>query len=389
MKHSRSTNLSGKKIAIVYDRVNKWGGAERVLLALNKIFPEAELFTSVYNPNTSMWASVFPKIHTSFLQRIPLSKSNHEFLAPLMPIAFEQINLSKYDLVISVTSEAAKGVITVPKTKHICICLTPTRYLWSGFDEYFNSSAKKFSSLPFVKYLRYWDRIAAQRPDKMIAISTEVQKRIKKYYDRDADIVYPPIHSSRINNLESGIKNKTNTEILRSALNDKSSVYYLVVSRLVSYKRVDLVIRTFNKLGRKLIIVGIGSEEDKLKRMAKDNIEFAGFVSEKKLVEYYTNAKALIFPQIEDFGLVALEAMNQGTPVIAYKAGGAQDTVRDGVNGVFFEKQSEESLTEVIERFELLEFDRNDIHKSIEKFSFEYFEQKLSHIIQDEIKNSE
>src|SRR3990172_1252396 len=164
-----------KKVAIVYDRVNKWGGAERVLLTLHEMFPDAPLYTSVYDEKNASWAKVFSNIYTSFLQKIPFAKGNHEFLAPLMPLAFESFNFNDYDLVISVTSEAAKGIITKSGTTHICYCLTPTRYLWSGYEEYFKNPILKFISKPFVSYLRMWDKIAANRPDKIIAISTEVK----------------------------------------------------------------------------------------------------------------------------------------------------------------------------------------------------------------------
>lgn len=180
------------RVAIVYDRVNKWGGAERVLLTLHEMFPSAPLYTSVYNPNSAAWAKVFPKIYTSFLQNFPLAKSSHELYAVLMPLAFESFDFDKYDLVVSVTSEAAKGIITKPGTKHICYMLTPTRYLWSGYEVYFKNPILKFISKPVINYLRSWDKVAASRPDEIIAISTEVQKRIKKYYNRESKIIFPP-----------------------------------------------------------------------------------------------------------------------------------------------------------------------------------------------------
>lgn len=180
------------KVAIVYDRVNKWGGAERVLLTLHKMFPKAPLYTSVYDAKNAKWAKVFPKIYTSFLQKIPFAKSNHELLAPFMPFVFSRFNFDNYDLVISVTSEAAKGIITRPETLHVCYCLTPTRYLWSHYSLYFKNPFLKFLSKPVINYLRKLDKVSAQRPDIMIAISTEVQKRIKKYYDRDSEIIFPP-----------------------------------------------------------------------------------------------------------------------------------------------------------------------------------------------------
>lgn len=180
------------KTAIVYDRVNKWGGAERVLLTLHKMFPKAPLYTSVYDSKKASWAKVFPQIHTSFLQNIPFAKSNHELLAPFMPFVFSRFNFDEFDLVISVTSEAAKGIKTGPNTLHICYCLTPTRYLWSHYDDYFKNPILKFMSKPIINLLRSWDIKASKNPDVMIAISTEVQKRIKKYYKRDSKIIFPP-----------------------------------------------------------------------------------------------------------------------------------------------------------------------------------------------------
>ena len=180
-----------QKVALVYDRVNKWGGAERVLLTLHEMFPEAPLYTSVYNPETAKWAEVFPKVYTSFLQNIPFAKTHHEWFALLMPLAFEQFNFSQYDLVISVTSEFAKNIITSVNTKYICYCLTPTRYLWSGYDVYFRNRYFKSIATPIINYLKKIDKLGAERPDVMVAISTEVQRRVKKYYGREAKIIFP------------------------------------------------------------------------------------------------------------------------------------------------------------------------------------------------------
>jgi glycosyltransferase involved in cell wall biosynthesis len=323
------------KTALVYDRVNKWGGAERVLLALHEIFPEAPLYTSVYDEKTASWAKVFPEIKTSFLQKFPFAKSNHEFFAPLMPLAFESFDFSGFDFVISVTSEAAKGIITKPRTIHICYCLTPTRYLWSQYEGYFNNPVLKFISKPFVNYLRGWDKIAASRPDKIVAISTEVKNRIEKYYGRKSKIIFPPV----------------NTSMIRiNRVNERK--YYLVVSRLVKYKKVDLAIEVFNKLSLPLVVVGSGREEKRLKIKSKKYIRFVGEVTEKDLVEYYKHAKALIMPQEEDFGIVSIEAQSYGVPVIAYNKGGALDTVIPGKTGYFFERQTPDSLESVIKLFE-------------------------------------
>jgi len=336
------------KVAIVYDRVNKFGGAERVLLTFHEMFPDAPLYTSVYSKENASWANVFPEIKTSFLQKIPFAKNHHEFLAPLMPFAFSSFNFDEYDLVISVTSEFAKN-INVKNGKHICYCLTPTRYLWSGYEEYFNFQFSIFIK-PLINFLRRVDKKAAKKPDVMIAISTEVQKRIKKYYGRESEIIFPPV-ALDAQHLRAGppVKN----------LNG----YYLVVSRLVKYKKVDLAIEVFNELGLPLVIVG-------------SNIHFTGFVSEKSLARYYSNAKALIFPQEEDFGIVAVEAQSYGLPVIAYKAGGVTDIISKDT-GVFFDKQNKKNLIEAIEKFQNMRFSKELIKRNAGKFSKEKFKKLL------------
>lgn len=342
------------KVALVYDRVNKWGGAERVLLALHELFPQAPLYTSVYNAKTARWARVFPKIHTSFLQKIPFAKTHHEWLPMLMPMAFESFDFSKYDLVISVTSEFAKNINTSVNTKHVCYCLTPTRYLWSGHHEYFENKLLKFVSRPIVNYLKKIDKIAAQKPDKIIAISTEVQRRIEKYYDRESEVIFPSSHfnSHRKNKFSRGFAAR-NSFLLNGN-------YFLIVSRLVSYKKVDLAIRVFNKLKLPLVIVGTGLWENRLRKMAKGNIKFVGQVSEKALINYYKSCSAVVFPQEEDFGLVAVEALSFGKPVIGYKKGGALDIIEEDKNGIFFTEQTEDSLERAVKRFAKIKF-RHDI----------------------------
>ncbi|MEK7526451.1 MAG: glycosyltransferase [Patescibacteria group bacterium] len=355
------------KVALVYDRVNKWGGAERVLLTLHNMFPDAPLYTSVYNPKTAKWANVFPKIYTSFLQNFPFAKTHHDWYAPLMPLAFESFNFDEHDLVISVTSEAAKGIITKPGTKHICICLTPTRYLWSHYEDYLQGETLKVISKSVVNYLRKWDKVAAFRPDKLIAISTEVKNRIKKYYGRDSEIVFPPV----------SINTKTTKDF-----NNLPKDFFLVVSRLVPYKKVDLVVRTFNKLNLSLVIVGGGSEEKKLKKIAGANIIFLNIINnDQSLAWFYKNCKALIFPQDEDFGLTAVECQVFGKPVIAYKSGGALDTVLSGKTGIFFNEQSEESLIKAISSFHKTKFSATLISQNAKHFSKKNFQENLWKII--------
>lgn len=365
-------------VAIVYDRVNKWGGAERVLLTLHEMFPRAPLFTSIYNPKTAGWARVFPKIFTSFLQDIPLITKRHEYFPFLMPIAFENFNFDGYDLVISVTSEAAKGIITKPRTLHVCYCLTPTRYLWSHADIYFKNPFFKFVATPLVSYLRNWDRIAAQRPDVMVGISRAVQKRIKRYYKRNSSLIYPPVDLERFKIGKILGKN------FSAAKKDKGAIgeaFYLFVGRLVPYKRVDLVIDAFNKLGYPLVVVGKGSEEKRLRSSAKENIRFVKDLSDEELAACYQKALALVFPGEEDFGLVVVESLASGTPVIAYKKGGALDIVEDGKTGVFFNSQKVEAIVEAVKRFESLSFKRKDLIESARRFSKERFKKEFLDLV--------
>lgn len=352
------------KVAIVYDRVNKWGGAERVLLSLKKIFPNADLYTSVYDKDKALWASVF-KIKTSFLQNFPFAKSSHELFATLMPMAFESFSFDDYDLVISVSSEFSKAVITKPKTLHISYCLTPTRYLWSGYDIYFKNSLVKFLATPFVFYLRNFDKVAAFRPDEIIAISNEVKQRIKKYYNRDSKVIFAPV------------------DFPDMKLTKNSGDYFLIVSRLVAYKKIDLAIAAFNKTGLPLKIIGTGGEEASLRKMAKGNIEFIKNVSDKELFKYYQNCKALVFPGLEDFGLTMIEANYFGRPVIAFRGGGALDIVKTGVGGEFFDEQNVESLKKVLEKFTSSLYNETSCRDNALRFSLNNFKESINAVIKN------
>lgn len=365
------------KVAIVYDRVNKFGGAEKVLLALHELFPDAPLFTSVYNEKTSTWAKVFPNIITSFLQFFPFAKTNHESLATFMPLAFEGFNFNGYDLVVSVSSEAAKGIITRPGTKHISICLTPTRYLWSHYDFYFKNNFLKTISLPFVGYLRRWDKMASKRPDKTVAISRAVQKRIMKYYGLETEVVFPPVETERFMKF----KNLARPEEIKDAFGDRD--YYLFLSRLVPYKKVDIALKAFAKNGKNLVIAGSGREEKKYRGLFEKykNIFFAGFVKDTDIPAFYANAKAFIFPGEEDFGIVMVEAVASGIPVIAARSGGALDIIREGYNGLFFDKDSVKDLVKKIREFETKKFDRRKLILSSDKFTKEVFKREIMDII--------
>lgn len=356
------------KVALVYDRLNKWGGAERVLLALHKLFPQAPLYTSVYDEKNARWAQVFD-VRTSFLQKAEALRGYNDKLPFLMPLAFESFNFDDFELVISVTSEAAKGILTKPGTSHICYCLTPTRYLWSSYDEYFRNGLFRLISKPAVSYLKNWDKIAAQRPDRYIAISAEVSSRINKYYGRESKVIYPPV------TLE---KNKTEVE--------RSERYYLLVSRFSRgsyYKKVELAIKAFNRSGEKLLVVGSGPMLGDLKKLGNSNIEFLGEVSDQRLGKLYAGALSLIFPGKEDFGLVIAEAQSFGTPVIAYKEGGATEIIEEGVSGELFEHQTQDSLLEALKRFEGKSYNKADIKRNSERFSFENFKTEFLNFVND------
>lgn len=346
-------------VALVYDRVNKWGGAERILLQLHKMFPCAPLYTSVYNKETALWADGFT-IKTSFLQLFPFAKNHHELYALLMPLVFESFDFSEYDLVISVTSESAKGIITNGKTKHICYILTPTRYLWSGYSDYFKSNFLKIISFPALWYLRLWDKMASERPDIYIAISNEVKKRVKYYYKKDALVVYPPL------TIQDSTASKT-----------KLSGYFLVVSRLVNYKRIDLAIQSCNRLKLPLIIIGEGSQEEYLKSIAGPTIQFLGSLTDEEVVGYYKNCRALLFPGNEDFGLTVLEAQRFGKPVIAFRSGGALETIQEGKTGEFFDHQNVQSLVGVLKKFDESKYKSTDCKKWAEKFKSAEFEKNF------------
>jgi len=351
------------RLALVYDRVNKIGGAERVLTTLHKIWPEAPLFTSVYNPKTTPWVRDF-KIIPSFLQKIPGAKSRHEWLLPLMPRVFESFDFRKFDVVISITSAEAKGIITPPSTLHICYCLTPTRYLWSGRKDYEGELGRlgKSGMAFWGPVLRQWDFVASRRPDIFWAISKTVQARIRKYYRRESEVIYPPATKLPANNQQSAISNQQ---------------FYLIVSRLVPYKRIDLAVRAFNKLGKNLIIIGQGMEKQNLTKIAKKNVKFIDRLTDKQLAGYYMSCRALVFPGEEDFGLVGLEAQSFGKSVIGFKKGGLEETVIHGKTGWLFKKQTTNSLIQAIKEFEKRKFSVKACQTRASKFTERTFIKKF------------
>lgn len=352
------------KIAFVHEYLNQFGGAERMLQVLCSIYPEAPIYTLLYDKKSTGGVFEDKVIYTSFLQKIPFAKKHHRLFPLLMPLAMEQFDFSGYDTVISISASFAKGILTKPGTRHICFCLTPPRFLWDDSQKFveefgYSSLVKKFLP-PFITYLRMWDQEASRRVDDFWAISNFIKERIKKYYRKSSTVIYPPVNLAKFN------------------LSDNEGNYFFMVGRLVSYKRFDLAVRAFNKLTLPLKIVGTGPELNNLKKIAKNNIEFLGLVSDRQLADLYTGSRALIFPQEEDFGIVPLEAMASGRPVIAYGAGGALETMIDGQTGLFFTEQSEEAIINAVERFNEIKFSPKLCRRRAEEFGVETFKKKIT-----------
>jgi glycosyltransferase involved in cell wall biosynthesis len=348
--------------------LNQVGGAERVLEAVHELFPEAPIFTSIYWPEAMPPHYLSWDIRTSWLDKLPFVRKHHRILLPLYPLCFEGFDLGEYDLVLSITSAFAHGVITTPRSLHICYCLTPARFLWNYKKYVEREEINRLALLtlqPFLNYLRLWDRLAADRVDHFIAISQVVRKRILKHYRRDSEVIHPPVDTSRY------------------AIADSHEDYFLIVSRLVPYKRIDLAVQAFNELGLPLMIAGDGRDRRRLEAMAGDNIRFLGRISAEKLAELFAHCKAFIFPGLEDFGIAPLEAQATGRPVIAYAGGGALETVVEGVTGTFFHEQTPEALAETIRRFDDSLFDPEAIRRNAERFDKEVFKEKLRRFIEE------
>ncbi len=370
------------KLALVYDRVNKFGGAEQVLLGMHEVWKSAPLFTAFYSKTDASWADRF-EVKASFANSLPFASRHHELYPWLAPSAFESFSFDGYDCVLSVTSAEAKSVITKPDTCHICYCLTPTRYLWSGYEQYKNHPGLgNFGSIAsgvlttFLPTLRHWDKISSARPDFYIAISNLVKRRIEEYYEREvSDIIHPPVH----------------TEIFVPAKEKRPSYlpseYYLVVSRFVSYKRLDLLIKACNTLKRPLVVVGNGHELSYLRSIAGNTIYFVNEkLTDERLAEYYQHCIAFLYAAEEDFGIVAAEAQSCGKPVIAYKNSGVEDIVTEKT-GVLFEDQSVRVIMEAIRWFETKSFDASQCRSQALQFSYTVFQQKIKNFVEKKVKN--
>ncbi|MGQ9792223.1 MAG: glycosyltransferase [Anaerolineae bacterium] len=355
------------KIAIVHDWLNQLGGAELVLETLVEMFPEAPIFTTIY------WREGMPKryrswdIRPTWLDRAPGIYRYHQMYLLFYPLAVRSMDVRGYDLVISNKSGFCHGVPTAQDQLHIDYCLTPTRYVWD-YDAYISreevGAIARVALRPLIRWLRNWDRRAADGVDYFVAISREVQQRIARYYARDSAIIYPPVHTERYRPSDA-----------------PPGDYYLIVSRLVPYKRIDLAVRAFTRLRRPLIVVGDGRDRAVLQRLAGPMVQFTGRLPESQVAHLLAHCKAFVFPGCEDFGIAPVEAQAAGRPVIAYAGGGALDTVIDGETGVLFPEQTVESLVEAVHRLDAMRFDPAHLHRHAQRFGVGRFKQELLQFI--------
>jgi glycosyltransferase involved in cell wall biosynthesis len=357
------------KIALIHDHLNQIGGAERVLLTLGDIFPDAPIYTLLYDARRIADFFRDRDIRTSFIERLPGGRRHFQWFLPMMPTAFESFDLSAFDVVLSSSSALSKGVICHPHQLHISYCHTPTRYLWSDYHEYLEKLPQGRivrTVLPmYLTRLRMWDYQAAQRVDHFIANSQWVADRIARYYQRPSTVIYPPVDTGYFH------------------LGDHDGDYYLIVSRLRPYKKVDLAIQACNRLKLPLVIAGSGGDEARLRRMAGPTITFRGRVPEHEKRDLLAGAIAFLHPQEEDFGITAVEAQAAGTPVIAFGRGGATETVRDEETGLFFHEQSWEALADAILRFRMRrDWDHAGIRRHAQQFDTSVFRTALEREIQ-------
>ncbi len=355
-------------VALVHDYLVQDGGAERVLAALQDMFPTAPTYVLVHDKTRAHPQFLKRKIHTSYLNKLPAAQRHYQWYMPLMAMGVEHLDISGFDLVISSSSSFAKGVILPPETRHICYCHTPTRFLWQDRISYVNDLPQprllRTLLTPILHRLRTWDTLAAARPDYIVTNSLTSQNRIRRYYQREASVIYPPVDVDRV------------------PLSQIAGSFWLAGGRLVAYKRFDLIVQAFAKLDMPLKIFGVGPEEKKLRALAGRKTEFWGHVDDETKIKLYTHAIGFINPQIEDFGITAIEAMAAGKPVIAFGQGGASETIIDGVTGVYIEAQTWADIGDAVIRFQPERFDAPTIRRQAEKFSTLRFQTEILSFIE-------
>jgi glycosyltransferase involved in cell wall biosynthesis len=362
------------RTALVHDYLNQAGGAERVVECLHEVFPQAPIFTSIYDKKRMPDIFRSMDVRTSFMQHLPLVMKHFKKYLPLFPFAFESFNLSGYDLVLSSSSAWGKGIRKGKGATHICYCHSPMRFVWMYEDymekEGYGPLVRKVLP-PVLRWLRKWDIKTSKGVDHFIANSRTTQKRIKLFYGRDSEVIHPPVDTSFF-----------------KPYNNKIKDYFLVVSRLNPYKHIDLAVETFNELGLPLYVIGAGPDEKRLKALAMPNIKFLGRLPDSEIVKHYSQCRAFILPGEEDFGLTPVEAQACGRPVIAYRAGGAQESVIEGRTGVFFDKQEKGSLADAIRKFNSLSFDPAVIRENALRFDKNVFERKIKEFVDAKSKQA-
>ena len=346
-------------------------GGEKCLEVLCELFPDAPIYTLLHMKGAMSPLIESREIHTSFIQHFPFVEQKYRTYLPLFPFAIQSFDFSQFDVLISMSHCVAKGAMPRPGALHLCYCFTPMRYVYEMYDEYFGKNQAgiltRTAMALLAPMLRLWDRSTASRVDHFVAISDHIRKRIARHYRRDAEIIFPPV------------------DIERFRISERDDGYYLIVSALVPYKKVDLAINAFNNNGGRLVIVGRGPDEEKLRRLAHSNIEFVGWKDDSELAALYGGCTALVFPGEEDFGIVPLEAMASGKPVIAYGKGGALETVEDGISGVFFNEQTVTALEDAVHRAARIRFDPLRINSRAIQFSRSIFKKKLKAFIEEKV----
>jgi glycosyltransferase involved in cell wall biosynthesis len=363
------------KVALIHDYLNQYGGAERVLEILLDIFPDAPIYTLLYSPERTS-AHFQKRVTKTSILDFPFARHHHRLFIPFMPFAVRSLKIgSQYDLIISDSAGYAKGVPNPGRTFHICYCYTPLRYAWE-LDRYFANPVFKTVFRPVFKYLKHWDFQAAQKPDVLLAVSSFIAQKINKVYSRTARVVYPPVDYGRF---------YFDADLQPSPVRP---TYYLAAGRLLHYKKFALLVESFQRLGLNLWIVGSGPELPTLEKMAAgaDNIQFKRFVTDRDLHALYSGAKAFLFPQVEDFGLVAAESLACGTPVIACAQGGALEIIEEGRTGIFFQQQNADSVVDAVRRFEQMNFDRREVSRLGRKFTTEQFRNGILQAMPDHLR---
>lgn len=362
------------RVALVHYWLVTWRGGEKVLKGIADLFPEADIYTHVADPQLVAREFSGRRVATTFIGRLPFAQRHYQKYLPLMPLALEQLDLREYDLVISSESGPAKGVIVAPHAVHVCYCHSPMRYAWDRYHDYRAHSGPLTRAVmaPLLHYIRLWDQLSAQRVDQFIANSSFVARRVQAYYRRGAQVIHPPV------------------AIHEFDASRQSEDFYLAVGQLVSYKRPDLLVEAFNASGRRLVVIGEGEMLAGLRRIAKPNIELLGAQSFQVLRDHYARCRALVFPGIEDFGIVPVEAMASGKPVIALGYGGVAETVIDGLTGLLFKEQTAKGVIDAVERFATIErrFDREAIRAHVEQFSERRFKDSFAAAVEEAIARS-